>query len=170
MEPSEMMNITQISAPGDIAAVRDLVREFTDWAFAQDPDAISAPTFANLETELASLPGVYGPPTGCFLLARDGGEPAGCVAFRADGPDTVEVKRMYVRPNHRGKGIGQALVASLIAEARRQNIRRIVLSTHCSLVSAQRIYRASGFRVVPPPADFPEQFRARVVFMEMGLG
>jgi ribosomal protein S18 acetylase RimI-like enzyme len=77
---------------------------------------------------------------------------------------------MYVRPNHRGKGIGPALVASLIEEAGRRNNRRIVLSTHCSLISAQRIYRALGFRDVPPPDDFPERFHGCVVFMAMDLG
>jgi GNAT superfamily N-acetyltransferase len=165
-----MLTIAQIATPADIDGVRGLVREFTRWAFELEPDAQSAPTFADLETELAMLPGVYGPPTGCFLLARDEGHPVGCVAFRAHGADTVELKRMYVRPDQRGKGVGRQMVAALLAEARRLNKRRIVLDSHHTMAGAHAIYRAAGFRDVAPPADFPEEYRSRVVFMEMDLG
>jgi putative acetyltransferase len=78
-----MLTIVQISTLADIAAVRDLVREFTAWAFTLEPDSRDAPTFHDLERELAALPGDYAPPRGCFLLARKEGHPVGCVAFRA---------------------------------------------------------------------------------------
>lgn len=164
-----VLTIVQIDAPEDVDAVRALVRDFTRWAFKMEPDAEAAPTFDDLEGELASLPGIYGPPTGCFLLARDAGEPVGCIAFRAHGPGTVELKRMYVRPEARGQGVGEALVAALIAEARRRGCRQIVLDSHHSLKSAQRIYRAAGFREVAAPLGFPEQWLDRVVFMELHL-
>lgn len=164
-----MLTIVQIDAPEDIDAVRALVREFTRWVFTIEPDAEAAPTFDDLEGELAALPGIYGPPVGCFLLARLDGEPAGCVAFRAHGPGTVELKRMYVRPEARGQGVGEALVAALIAEARRRDCRRMVLDSHHSLKSAQRIYRAAGFREVAAPSGFPERWLDRVVFMERDL-
>ena len=70
-----------------------------------------APTFHDLERELAAFPGDYAPPKGCFLLARKGGHPVGCVAFRAYSDSTVELKRMYVRPDQRRKRIGQELVS-----------------------------------------------------------
>jgi putative acetyltransferase len=165
-----MRTIVQISTPADIAAARDLVREFTAWAFTLEPDSRDAPTFRDLESELAALPGNYEPPTGCFLLARDEEHPVGCGAFRALSDDTVELKRMYVRPDQRGKQIGQELVSALIAEARKRNNRRIVLDSHRTMTSAHRIYRAAGFRDVAAPAGFPEQFLSRVVFMEMTLG
>ena len=165
-----MLTIVQISTLADIAAARDLVREFTAWAFTLEPDSRDAPTFHGLERELAALPGDYAPPRGCFLLARKEGDPVGCVAFRAHSDDTVELKLMYVRPDQRGMRIGQELVSALVAEARERNKRRIVLDSHCTMASAHRIYRAAGFRDVAAPGGFPEQFLSRVVFMEMDLG
>ena len=106
-----MLTIVRISTLADIAAVRDLVREFIDWAFTLEPDSRDAPTFHDLERELAAFPGDYAPPKGCFLLARKGGHPVGCVAFRAYSDSTVELKRMYVRPDQRRKRIGQELVS-----------------------------------------------------------
>jgi GNAT superfamily N-acetyltransferase len=165
-----MLTIAQISTPEDFDAIRDLIREFTRWVLTWEPGAMSAPTFANLETELAALPGTYGPPTGRFLLARDGGHPVGCVALRAlDAPATAELKRMFVRPKGRGKGVGRALVDALIAEARALGIRRVELHTHHTMTGAQRLYRAAGFRDVPPPAGFPEQHVSIVVFMDLDL-
>ena len=55
-----MLTIVQISTLADIAAARDLVREFTAWAFKLEPDSRDAPTFHDLERELAALPGDYG--------------------------------------------------------------------------------------------------------------
>ena len=163
-----MLTISQISSAQDIAAVRDLVIEFTTWAISLDPDE-APPTFDNLEAELATLPGVYGPPTGCFLLARDDDRPVGCVAFKSHGDGTVELKRMYVRPDQRGKGTGQRLVSALIAEARTQQNRRIILDSFHTMTSAHNIYRGLGFSDIPAPADFPPSLLGKVVFMEMTL-
>ena len=163
-----MLTISQITSRQDIEDVRDLVIEFTTWAISLDPDE-APPTFDNLEHELANLPGVYGPPTGCFLLARDDGRPVGCVAFKSHGLDNVELKRMYVRPDQRGKGTGQKLVSALIDEARSQNNRRIFLNSFHTMTSAHAIYRGLGFSDVPAPADFPPSLKGKVVFMEMAL-
>ena len=163
-----MLTITQISAPQDIADARDLVIEFTTWAMSLDPDE-APPTFDNLERELATLPGVYAPPTGSFLLARDEGRPVGCVAFKSHGDGIVELKRMYVRPDQRGKGTGQKLVSALIAEARALKNRRIVLDSFHTMTSAHNIYRGLGFSDVAAPAGFPPSLLGKVVFMELTL-
>jgi len=163
-----MLTIAQVTTRDDIAALRDLVVEFTTWAIALDPGS-APPTFADLESELAGLPGVYAPPGGCFLLARDAGRPVGCVAFKPHRPGTVELKRMYVRPDQRGKGTGQKLVATLIDEARAQGHDRIVLDSFHTMHSAHAIYRGLGFFDMPAPADFPESLKPKVVFMEMTL-
>ena len=87
-----MLSITQISAPGDIAAVRDLVREFTDWAFARTRRRFRADLRKPGDrTRVAS--GVYGPPAGCFLLARDGNEP-----FATGSPPTGAATLQARRP------------------------------------------------------------------------
>ncbi len=81
------LSIEQISTADDIAAASNLVRALMTWAISLDPDAKDAPTFRDLENELASLPGIFGPPSGCFLLARHEGRPVGCVcgAWRRRG-------------------------------------------------------------------------------------
>jgi GNAT superfamily N-acetyltransferase len=164
-----MLSIVQASGAEDMDALRGLVREFTEWAFTLDPDAATAPTFKDLEAELAALPGVYAPPSGAFLLARLEWRPVGCVAFRDLDPGTVELKRMYVRPAARGNRIGEALVAALIAEARNRGKRRFVLDSYHTMTSAHRVYRAAGFVDVAAPADFPPHYAGRVVFMECAL-
>jgi len=161
--------IEQISTPDDISAASELVRSFTNWAIAQDPEAEDAPTFRDLENELATLPGVFGPPTGCFLLARDEKKPIGCVAFKAVGDNVVELKRMYVNPDQRGRGVGLKLVMELIARARALNSKRIVLDSYHTMHSAHQIYRAVGFKDVAAPVDFPKKLSMSVVFMEMDL-
>jgi GNAT superfamily N-acetyltransferase len=164
-----MLTIGQISTPEDCAAVKALVLSFFAWAETLDPDAATAPTFHKLEAELDGLPGIYGPPSGCFLLARNAGLSAGCVAFRLIDPGTVELKRMYVRPDQRGHGVGTALVRALLDEARAQGRRRVILGSFHTMTGAHKIYRAVGFRDMPVPADFPARDLGRVVFMELAL-
>lgn len=140
----------------ELDGVRGLIREFTDWAFSMSESAREEATFRGLEAELARLPGKYAPPKGCLLLATSEGEPAGCVALRRHDDRTAEVKRMYVRPSARGRGIGGAMLDELISTARRLSYRRIVLTTHPMLESAIRLYQAAGFVIVQSPTDFPE--------------
>lgn len=164
-----MIAISQISTPEDCAAVKALVLEFVAWCETQDPDANSAATFKNLEAELNALPGIYGPPSGSFLLARNDGNPVGCVAFREIAPDTVEVKRMFVRPDQRGLGVGLSLVQELIATARAQGRTKMELSSYYTMTGAHKIYRGVGFKDVPAPADLDAVYQGREIFMEMGL-
>jgi putative acetyltransferase len=91
------------------------------------------------------------------------------VAFRLIDPETVELKRMYVRPDQRGNGVGMALVLALLDEARAQGRRRVILDSYHTMTGAHKIYRAVGFRDVPAPADFPALYLGRVVFMELAL-
>lgn len=164
------MSILQIATPDDIDAVRGLVREFFAYAETLDPDAKSASTFDGLEAELAELPGgPYGPPDGCFLLARVDGASAGCVALRRTDATLAEVKRMFVRPSFRGQRIGQRLVTALLTQARALGYLQITLSSFHTMTNAHAIYRAAGFQDVPPPPGFPKEYQGRVVFMEMAL-
>lgn len=149
--------------------MKALVLDFVAWAGTQDPDAATAPTFHDLQAELDGLPGLFAPPKGCFLLARRTGLAAGCVAFRQIDPETVELKRMFVRPDQRGHGVGMALVRALLDGARAQGRRQVTLSSYHTMTGTHRIYRAVGFRDQPAPADFPELYLGRVVFMDLSL-
>lgn len=89
------------------------------------------------------------PGQGAFFVARDDGQPVGCGAVRLLDAQTAELKRMYVAPEHRGRGVGRALVAELEAEARRLGATRIVLETGVRQDRALALYRSCGFEVIP---------------------
>ncbi len=164
-----MVDIEQATTPEQIDAVRALMREYTTWAASLDPATDDAPTFRDLEAELASLPGIYAPPTGRLFLATVDGVPAGHIALRPHDATTGEVKRLYVEPTFRGMAIGQRLVATAVEAARDIGYRRLVLDSYHTMTNAHAIYRGAGFRDVDAPDDFPRHLVPVVVFMEMTL-
>ncbi len=108
------------------------------------------------EAELANLPGPYGAPGGALLIARsDTGEALGCIAFRRLDADACEVKRLYVLPSARGMGLGKALIAAVIAEARRARYRLMKLDTLPTMQAAIAIYRDHGFVPIEPYGSYP---------------
>ncbi len=163
------ISIVQIATPSEIEAVKDLVRELTEFALTQLPQARQTHAFQGLEVELAGLPGIFGPPGGAFLLASVDGSPAGCVAIRKHDDAACEVKRMYVRPSFRGYGLGEALVDALITKARELGYRHIVLDSFYTFKAAHHIYRKAGFLDCPPTIDLPEFLQGKVNFMELSL-
>lgn len=109
--------------------------------------------FQSFEQELASLPGDYAPPEGRLLLAFLKQEPVGCGALHKFGLDEnepiCEMKRLYVKPEQRGHGIGLALTERLIREAREIGYRRMRLDTIPSaMAAAVKMYRSLGFREI----------------------
>jgi ribosomal protein S18 acetylase RimI-like enzyme len=127
----------------DRAAIVDLLREY------EASLGISL-CFQDFETEVATLPGAYGPPRGQMLLLRDAASSdlVGCVAVRQvpDAPDLCEMKRLYLRPAARGGGYGRKLALAIMDEARQLGYRRICLDTLLSMHAAQALYRSLGFR------------------------
>ena len=140
------MSVTRAEITDDFDVARALFREY---AGSLGVDLC----FQGFEAELTALDRVYGPPGGSLLLARDGGEPAGCVAVRplpAAGDRACEMKRLYVRPAYRGRGLGRELAEAVVEEGRRLGYGRMVLDTLDRMEGAQAVYRALGFREVPP--------------------
>jgi len=105
--------------------------------------------------ELASLPGVYAPPGGELLLAKRGDHVLGCIALRPLEPQVAEIKRLFVRPQARGKGIGKALVNAAIATAAQLGYGEIKLDTLPEMEGAIALYKASGFGLIPPYGSHP---------------
>jgi len=105
---------------------------------------------ASTATLVAALPSPYDPPGGGLWVARWGGAAVGCVALYALGPSAGEVKRMYVEPAHRGRGVGRELVARVIEEARRRSYDTLRLGTLATMQAAQGLYKSFGFREIPP--------------------
>ncbi|WP_424973389.1 GNAT family N-acetyltransferase [Dinoroseobacter sp. S124A] len=171
------VSISRATSAEDLDAVRDLVRGFYHFAMAhvaeatgRDPQTENPSVFANLDAELAGLPGKYGPPTGCLLLARLDGQPMGTVAYFAHSETDMEIKRMFVRPEGWGHGLGTQLLEALLAEARAAGYARFFLSTHQSLNHAHALYRRMGFVDRPVSAAFPGAMEGVDLCMEMREG
>ncbi|MCL4539534.1 MAG: GNAT family N-acetyltransferase [Bacteroidetes bacterium] len=104
--------------------------------------------FQNFDEEVSHLPGEYSTPEGRILIALAGGKPAGCVALRKHGEGVCEMKRLYVRPEFRGEGIGKTLAGRIIAEAKKIGYEKMRLDTVGSMVEAIALYRSFGFKEI----------------------
>ena len=134
-------------------AARVLLREY---AAALDVEVC----FRGFEAELAQVDRLYAPPAGGLLLALDGDDVAGCVAVGvpASGGRACEMKRLYVRPAYRGRGLGRQLAEAAVAEGQWLGYRRMTLDTLEQMDRARALYGSLGFRAVAPhggrlPAD-----------------
>jgi putative acetyltransferase len=91
---------------------------------------------------------------GAFLIARRDGKPVGCGAVRTIEPGTGELKRMYVAPEERGKGVGRALLSALESQARALGLTRLVLETGIRQDAAIALYRSAGFKGIEPYGEY----------------
>jgi len=154
------IRISEARWPHDRELVEALFREY----IASLTEDIS---FQNPEDELAALPGKYARPGGVVLIAWDGAEAAGAIAYRMFEPGVAEMKRLYVRPAYRGSGLGRELANELIEEARARGYRTVMLDTLVSMQAARELYRDLGFVPVEPYYDNP---LPGVMYMALDLG
>jgi putative acetyltransferase len=123
--------------------------------------------FQNFDKELAGLPGDYAPPEGRLLLLEYDGHLAGCVALHKFDSGICEMKRLYLRPQLRGKGLGRVLAERIIAEARQIGYRQMRLDTVGPVMkNAVEMYHKLGFREIAPYRPNP---MAGTVYMELEL-
>ncbi|MCA8910903.1 MAG: ATP-dependent Clp protease adaptor ClpS [Planctomycetes bacterium] len=122
--------------------------------------------FQGFEDELIDLPGCYSAPSGCILLAELDNAPAACIALRRLGDAACELKRMYVKPEHRGRGLASALVSEALQFANNQRYMRVLLDTLGSMKAARKLYESFGFVETDPYYINP---LPDVVFYELDL-
>ena len=128
--------------------IRTLFREYADWLGVNL-------CFQSFEQELMSLPGRYALPGGRLYIAREDGKVAGCIALRSLDGGSCEMKRLYVRPEFRGSGLGETLAMRIIKDAAAIGYRRIVLDTLITMQPALRLYRRLGFGAIEPYYENP---------------
>ncbi len=154
------MKLIQARSAEEVQQARQLFEEYATWL------GINL-CFQNFDRELAELPGDYSPPTGRLFLASENDQTAGCVAMRKIGEGTCEMKRLYVRPEFRGIGLGRMLTERIIEAARELGYVRVRLDTlPGKMDQAIAMYRSLGFRDIEPYYNNPVEGAA---FMELEL-
>jgi ribosomal protein S18 acetylase RimI-like enzyme len=153
------MLIVVAHVPSQLGTVRELFREY---ARSLEIDLC----FQNFEQELAELPGKYAPPSGQLLLGMEGELATGCVAVRPITEEICEMKRLYVRPEFRGHGVGRILAQAAVEAGRAIGYRRMRLDTLATMERAISLYESLGFRRIAPYYFNPSP---SAVFMELAL-
>lgn len=154
------MNLIQAQTPEDIDQARQLFREYSAWL---EIDLC----FQNFEKELAGLPGEYAAPAGRLLLAYNDTQLVGCVALRSIDEGVCEMKRLFLREEFRGRGLGRQLIEAIIREAKQIGYQRMRLDTlPPKMNDAIGLYRSYGFKEIAPYYDNPV---TGAMFMELDL-
>lgn len=166
-----MLKIIQV-AEEHISNVRELFQENLreiELIFSREFD-ISFDINVVLEQQMAKLQ-QYLPPSGRLLLAEYEGKIIGCAGLKKISQNVGEVKRMYVRPEYRTKGIGRSLLQAIIYEARQIGYSKIRLDSAPFAKSAQSLYYSTGFQNIEPypESEIPKEYHSRWVFMELVL-
>lgn len=157
-----MIRIIQVQTEEELQQVKKLILEYVSWLGVDL-------SFQGFDEEFAQLPGRYAPPDGQLLLAHFDKYPAGCVGLRKIDEGVCEIKRMFVRPEYRGKGIGWALANRVIDAARKLGYTRMYLDTGDIMEGAKSLYCSLGFHEIEPYYDVPDEYRPRMIFMELHL-
>jgi len=176
---SHQPQFRQIDLAVDRDAVFGLTVEYMRWVI----DGIeahlkattgTAPQPISVEDYVArTLDQMYGktPPEGVFYLVEHGGTLAGMCGLRRIAPQTAEFKRIYVRPTHRGRHLGEAMLQRLIDDASAFGCDTAVLDSAPFMQPAHRLYAAAGFTDCPPypGSEAPQAMLAVWRFMQRRL-
>ena len=135
--------------------LRPLYEEYEAMLLAADPDFGKSLDRQNYAEEIARLEEIYGPPRGRFYLLCVNGAPAGCVGMKPLDETCAELKRLYIRPEYRGKKRGEYLTRRILSDAKQEGYRFVRLDTLPPLKTALELYRKIGFYEIPAYYDCP---------------
>jgi len=144
---TKSVDIITPSTAAELDALRDIFREY---AASLKVDLC----FQGFDQELLALPGDYAEPRGALRMARVDGLIAGCCALRpldsVDYPNACEMKRLYIRPEFRGLGLGRQLADAIMDAARIGGYSYVLLDTLDDMEAARTLYEDLGFEEIPP--------------------
>ena len=167
-----MLDVQQASTSQHEEDALQLFGEYLTWAARELKEHydIDYDPVAGLERDRNGL-SAFTPPSGRLLLAYLDGEPAGVLSMKLHKDGAAELKRMFVRPAHRKQGIGRALVARAVEEARLDGRPLVRLDSAGFMGDAHVLYRSAGFRDTAPyeESEIPLELRHLWVFMELPL-
>ena len=147
MDTATEVRLVEPATPAQWDVVRVIFREY---AAGLGVEVLEA----QVDAELATLPGDYAAPAGQLLLAYVDGRLAGCGALRpladVDYANACEMKRLFVRPGFRRFGLGRLLAQALLDEARGAGYSAMLLDTLDDMEAARELYASLGFEEIPP--------------------
>lgn len=151
------MSFEIISAYDKQDEVRVLFKEYTDYLVENDKKFAEYLAIQNYDDELKDFSVKYGKPYGSLYIAKEDGALAGCIAMKKHESEenTGELKRLYVRPEFRGKGYSRLLSEKIVEDAIAAGYDALYLDTLPFLVAAQHLYGSMGFEVCAPYNDDP---------------
>lgn len=146
--------------------IRELLAEYTKMLLARVPTFAGYLKRQGFERELTHLQEKYGAPHGRLYLVRVDGDPAGCVAMKRLDENRCELKRLYIRPSFRGRGLARRLLEQLLADARAEGYEAMLLDTFPFLSRAVCLYRTLGFYEIPSYNNTPLE---NLIYMQKDL-
>ncbi len=146
--------------------VKKLFNEYTNYLIESDTVFAQYLEIQNYSEEIENLEEKYGLPKGRLYLAYHNEKPVGCIALRKIDKDHCEMKRLYVKPDYRNKGLGKELVGRIIYDAKAIGYKYMVLDTLPVLESALNIYKKLGFYETEAYNDSPVE---NTLFLKLDL-
>lgn len=122
--------------------------------------------FQNFNEEISDLPAQYSEPNGCIILCYEDDKPIGCIGLKKFSEGVCEMKRLYLRKEARGKGIGRNLAEKIIEKAKEFGYKKMQLDTLETMKEAIALYKSMGFKEIPPYRFNPVK---GVIYMELDL-
>ena len=165
-----MLKIYPVKTDEDIRIAKTLFVEYVEFLKKVLSEYAGVPWlvqyYRDFQEETDHLPARYAQPEGIILIAEYDDRPAGCVALGKLADNVCEMKRLFVRPENRRKGIGAALCEALMGQAIKMGYIHMRLAT--ALEPPKALYQSLGFKEIAPYRDVPAEIQ-NVVHMEVKL-